>query len=134
MLFIGSRSSYLKKQKTSLSLSNLLRYLKPSGTWFSLDGVAQAGKTGGYPPVSSGICRYLQMSATQYQNIYQSYDITESLQAPPDTHEVSRLPQNLAYKAQVCLTLAWAGQTERLLALCRPTWPPAKAGELVVMY
>jgi len=52
-------------------------------------------------------------------------DYTESLRPPPGTHEACRLPQSLAYEAQVCLTLAWPGQTESPPVICRPTWPLA---------
>ena len=53
---------------------------------------------------------------------------TQSLPPPPGTHEACRLPQSLAYEAQVCLTLAWPGRTESRPVICRPTWPLANAG------
>ena len=59
-------------------------------------------------------------------------EYTESLPAPPGTHEACRLSQNLAYEARVCLTLAWPGRTESRPAICRPTWPLANTkGDLL---
>ena len=55
-------------------------------------------------------------------------EYTESLQAPPGTHGAGRLPQNLAYEAQVCFTLAWPDRTASLRVICMPTWRLANAG------
>lgn len=52
-------------------------------------------------------------------------ECTESLLALPGTHEADRLPQSLAYKVEVGLTLAWPGRTVSLPAICRLTWPLA---------
>jgi len=52
-------------------------------------------------------------------------EYTESLPPPPGTHEACRLPQSLAYEAQVWLTLAWPGWTESQPVICRPIWPLA---------
>jgi len=57
-------------------------------------------------------------------------EYTESLPPPPSTHEACRLPQSLAYEAQVCLTLAWPGRTESRPVICRPTWPLANTGRI----
>jgi len=88
-----------------------------------------------YPQASSDIRRHLQISAgiprcePHINKILTSHiEFTESLTAPPGTHEACRLLQSLAYKAQVCLILTWPGRTESLPAICGPTWPLANTG------
>jgi len=95
-----------------------------------------------YLRASSDICGHLQISAGIFRYLRASSDIcryhphineiftchmeyTESLPPPPGSHEACRLPQSLAYEAQVCLTLAWPGRTESRPVICRPTWPLA---------
>jgi len=75
-----------------------------------------------YLPASSDIFGYLQISAAishPSKKILTSHmEYTESLPVPPDTHEAYRLPQSLAYKPRVSLTLAWPGRTVSPPATC----------------
>ena len=115
--------------------------------WVSLDICTHLQISVGifkYLPASSDICEYLQIFVGIFRYLRASSDIcrcephfnkiltchmedTESLPAPPGTHEAGRLPPSLAYEAQVCLTLAWPGRAASLRAICRPTWPLANA-------
>ena len=69
---------------------------------------------------TSDICWYLMILAIDTR-LTDHIEFTESLPAPSGTHEGCGLPQSLADKAQICLTLAWPGRTESRPAICRPT-------------
>jgi len=127
----SNKSSDKRKQATTSSVSTRI-----SKTYQNIIKFKWCGSRLKNQQISAGILRYLAASSDicrYHPHINEiltcHMENTESLPPPPGTHEACRLPQSLAYEAQVCLTLAWPGRTESRPVICRPTWPLANTGE-----